>query len=286
MMLEAVTAQGDGRSNEDSFGHSLDRVWVLDGATQMVPDRLTGPETDAAIFTDLATRLIASSAHSQRTNRQVLQIALKRAGEQLRIGELFGSDPAYQPSFAMAMVQFAPALVEIDLLSDCYVVGLYDDGVRVATDDRISIIAGATDAVRERAVQAGSPSSVTKSLVVEQIHANRHRMNRDGGYWVGTADRAAAHRTYQERWPREGLRKILLCTDGFWAAVDRDLGVASFMRSEGALTAALASLRAAERSASLASGGAKAKKHDDATAVMVTLQKSGSEEKRDERDEL
>lgn len=282
MILEAVTAQGDGRSNEDSFGHSLDRFWVLDGATQLVPDRLTGPETDAAIFADLVSRLIASSAESTRTNREVLQIALQRAEEQLRIGELFASDPAYQPSFAMAMVQFASTVITIDLLSDCYVVGLYDDGVCVATDDRIAVVAGATDAVRKRAVQIGSSPSVTKSLMVEQIHANRHRMNREGGYWVGTADRAATQRTYQERWPREGLRKILLCTDGFWAAVDGDLGVTSFMRGTRALTAALASLRVAERSASLASGGAKAKEHDDATAVMVALQESGSEESQDE----
>jgi hypothetical protein len=169
----------------------------------------------------------------------------------------------------VAIVRFRELEVDYLVLSDATV--LLDDGhrVEVVCDQRNGAVSPELSESSRRHIP-GDPEH--ERALRHSITVVRERRNQPGGFWIASADPAAAHHAFTGSRSRSALRRVALLTDGVTRLVEM-FGVVDWsdlldVAERAGPRALLKEVRAWENQDRQATRWPRIKIHDDATAVL------------------
>jgi Protein phosphatase 2C len=263
-----ATAPADpARPNEDFVAATPDAAVLLDGAGTP-----TGSDSGCAhgvawFVRQLGTAVLASIATDDAAE---LAAGLARAIEQVRSLHASTCDLEHpgSPSATVVALRAGGARVDYLVLADSVLVLDCFGELRVLTDAR-EVQVGRRFRARMDALPNGTPEH--EEALREYIEALRAHRNRDGGYWVASAEPAAASQALTGSVPRAEVRAAALLSDGASRLVDR-FGLASWQEVLKTLDTLgpgelLRQVRAAERSDPDGRRWPRGKAYDDAAVA-------------------
>ena len=279
MKLVGAVTQGSGTINEDGWGYlgSADDVsaaWIFDGVTGINQHNFLGGGSDAAWFVARAHNHLRALAGLDLPLRgilsdlvQALMIDFKAAVKGL---DLPGD---YDPPAACLILlkRYGGAWQALRLGDSCLLArGSYGAHLSVAASPNNAFDHWlSTEALKRR--DAGMLDiNVLLAEFRPQLMQGRKLRNSPGGYGILEASPSAVE--FAEYFDLGMPREILLCTDGYYRAVDH---YALFSEEElleaslasGGVSAVLNSIRAVEASDPACAKYLRFKPADDATAV-------------------
>lgn len=286
MKLGGAITQGSGSINEDGWGFlgSADNVtaaWVFDGVTGINGKNLLAPGTDAA--------WLVSKAHDQLLKLAGLDISLREILSRLVQSLIIDFNAAVEnidiskdydpPAACLVLVKRYGSEWKALRLGDSCLLARANDGAHTilaaspnnAFDHWLS-----TEAAKRR--DAGVLD--IKAMVAEfrpKLLQGRKLRNTPGGYSILEAKEVAME--FAEYLDLGTPREILLCTDGYYRAVDHydlhtDETLIEASSGNSGVAGVLASLRATEASDPDCQKYLRFKPADDATAVLLRDQDS------------
>ncbi|MCB1377196.1 MAG: protein phosphatase 2C domain-containing protein [Alphaproteobacteria bacterium] len=281
MRLAGAVTQGSGVVNEDGMGHiagpeGLVAAWVLDGVTGINDRPAIAAGSEAAWLVARVHERLAALAAQDLDLAQILARLVDgliadwtAATRDLDIPA--GHDP---PAACLLLAKrHADGWKVLRLGDSCLL-------VRQGTGDHLAMKASPNTAfdqwlTREATKRRAAGQHDVKTLLADfrpQIAAGRRKRNQPGGYSVVEADRAALRlaEVIDLGWPQA----MLLCTDGFYRAVDHyglydDDDLVRACAEPDGVDKVLAQLRAAEAADPHCLAHPRFKPADDATAVML-----------------
>jgi hypothetical protein len=267
----ATTAGRDDRPNEDFPAALPDCAVLLDGAggpAEMPSGCLHGT---GWYVRQLGVRLLAWMGG--RPGAPLVGLLADGIDEvaALHAGSCDLSAPG-TPSTTVVMARLRPDGLEYLVLGDSTL--LIDRDGRaptVLTDQRIEQVAVAEQAAMN-ALPTGTPEHFEAR--VRYVGRQRELRNRPDGYWITSADPAAAEQAYTGLETAEGLRSITLLSDGATRFAEFSLGDWPDLLgvlATGGIGALFEQIRAAEASDPDGARWPRAKRHDDAAVVHFSL---------------
>lgn len=281
MRLVGAVTQGSGSINEDGWGflgksEDVSAAWIFDGVTGINGRNFLGGTTDAAWFVAKAHAHLLQLAGLDLPLPEILARLVKllirdfqTAAEGLDIPKDF--DP---PAACLILVKRYGETWKALRLGDSCLLARDGDGahtIHSASPNNILDNWLSTEAAKRR--DAGVLD--IKLLVAEfrpQLLKGRKLRNTQGAYSILEAREAATE--FAEYLDLGTPRDILLCTDGYYRAVDHyglhtDETLIEASSSNGGVARVLASLRATEASDPTCQKYLRFKPADDATAVLL-----------------
>lgn len=277
-LLGAVTA-GSGAVNEDGFGFAgtpsnVSAAWIFDGVTGINPRHLLGAESDAQWLVARAHQRLTELAAQDMAPGGILEALVSGLIADFRAATA-GLDvpPDYDPPAACLILakRYRDGWQALRLGDSCLLLRESGGGhaIHAASPNN------AFDHWLTREAKARRDAGLldVKALLAEfapQLKAARARRNRPDGYSIleASRDALAMPDIIPLGWPEE----ILLCTDGYYRAVDHyrlhDNG--SLLAASAAdVRAVLKAIRAVEADDPGCERFPRFKPADDATAVVL-----------------
>lgn len=211
-----IASQPGGTSeNEDWAGATLHCAVVLDGLTS--PSELdTGCIHGVPWFVhQLGSALLSRLANVDRSLKGNLAAAIEDVA-QLHAGQCDLTNTG-TPSATVALVRVSDHEIEWLVLADAAVLLETEDGIRVATDDRVNAVATTQ---RDAALTENRNDSEKRRLVRELVSAQRKVRNQPGGYWIAGSDPNAANEASTGSVRRRDGQRCALLTDGVTRLVE------------------------------------------------------------------
>lgn len=275
-LIEAISLAGDrAKQNDDVAGVSGRCAWVIDGATDLHAEPLTGRASDASWIAQAAGAHLASADESsdEEQLRSMIRAASLAARAQF---EALTSGPVERwkrPIASLLIVAETEVGVAGLDLGDCRLFGLGADGYAHA-------LGGRDDAGDEEAAAAARQTDshlplMQRSETLERLRRGRAGLNQEGSEWTFCLDPACADhaRTWSLKLKRPA--QMLLMTDGFAALADRykryDPAGLVRVALEGGLQELGRELRAIEAADVATTRHPRFKASDDATALLLRL---------------
>lgn len=271
--VESISLAGDrAKQNDDACGFLGDRAWVLDGATDLHGQPLTGWKSDASWIANLAnSQLHGMEGEDLRSAIHTVSVVASQA-----FANLVG-DKAYERwqspiSSLLVVEETSDGVAGIDL-GDSRAFALDADG-SVQT-------AGGPKAGREAETRAAAQQTdadkplLERTATIEMLRRGRSALNQDGAHWTFGIDPQCAD--HARAWSFELSRPahVLLMTDGFAALTDQygAYDAAGLVRAalDKGLQELGRELRAIEAQDSVGTLHPRFKKSDDATALLLRL---------------
>lgn len=271
------------RTNEDGLGLLGPCAWIVDGATGLSTEQLTGGGSDAAWLAGAMVETLARLAREDRPGADILRLLESEIEHQFKAAtaHLPGRQVHHAPSACLGLIQVREvsdgrARVEGFFLGDVVALVPTEQGIVRWTDERAKPFERKTLA----ALGAGGhePGRIPEA-VRRQILDNRTRLNQPDGYWVVSPCHSWAGQELRFEAQVPVGEVIVLATDGFMRLVD-----VFSAYTDGSLHAALAQgrgeelieeLRALERGDSLSGAYPRVKMHDDATVLVIAAETGG-----------
>ena len=265
--------------NEDVAGHGTLSAWVLDGATGLADGRLLPGPSDAAWLAAAYDDLLRT--HADRDDlgpRRLLAELIETVAASFAAQALRPPEHRYElPSAGMVLVRLRRGRLEYARLGDCRAI-LAPAGGPVVSTRRPPLHRLDARAVRRLvALRRQDPQAAHAALrraLLDELRANRGRLNQAGGYWVLGTDPAAARHAETGGVPlTAGPVRGLLVSDGFYRLVDTfraypdDAALLARALARG-LAPLLAELRALEDADPECVAVPRLKPRDDATALL------------------
>jgi Protein phosphatase 2C len=270
--IEAISLAGDrAKQNDDAFGFSGARAWVIDGATDLHDAPLTGWASDASWIANVANAQLWDAGADLRSAVRNASAVAAQAFQKCTSGRSY--ERWQSPIASLLMVEATAFGVEGLDLGDCRIFALESDGdVHLAggTDDA----ADAESALAARQSDADKPL-LQRTQTMEVLRRMRAGLNRDGARWTFGLDPACAD--HSRVWAVKLARPahLLLMTDGFSALTDRyrryDAATLVRYAVEKGLQELGRDLRAVEDEDARSVKHPRFKKNDDATALLLRL---------------
>jgi hypothetical protein len=203
--VSSVSDQGSGESNEDIVAADGSVVVVLDGVSQW-HTRQSGCRHGTVWYVQrLAGRILRHAAGPVSLAEAVREAIRDVADLHRHTCDL--AHP-WSPAATVAVLRELGDRVEYLILADCVIVVETTDGVVALTDTRLAELL-------QRLRQDNSPES--RAHFQDGL---RRLCNRPGGYWVASADPAAAAEAVTGSMPRDTIRRAVLLSDGASCLVD------------------------------------------------------------------
>ena len=269
--------------NEDRFGQYGAAAWVIDGASDLLGQRLMPGPSDAAWFAEALglafTRLASSSNH---TLDEILATATSATRESF---EKSARRPIAhrheQPSAAGIFAQIREGELEALSLGDCTLLTLPTEGPPLdlfRTAGKREADEEARAAARSMTAQSDTPPDNAQSIragLMPLLRAGRDRLNTEGGYGIFSIDLPPEKYVRKIRRPVAPGDRFLLASDGFLRLVDvygaySLTALAEAIASHGLAALAL-DLRQIEQDDADCRRFPRAKVMDDATAMIVEV---------------
>lgn len=255
-IIDKVWSKGDGLENEDIANQVGHFAWVLDGATAVVKHEMFTPRW----LVEQADKVFATGAQQSHSLQDLLDFYIHNFPQDDACNQLM---PEQRPSFAGAIIHVSDNVLECFHLADCYTVLKQDENITVLRDEDY--------AVRSKhdapTLQAGF-YDLSKEEKLDRMIQRRRTMNTPEGYWVGTPDGKAFKHVKPERVVITSDTDIILCSDGFEAAIVMGLYDWKGIFNNN-LTDTVDQLRMAEKSST--QNLMRMKRSDDATAIKLVL---------------
>lgn len=284
MRLVGAVSEGSGAVNEDGWGfagadNDVEAAWVFDGVTGINERNYLPAGSDAQWLVARAhghlMRLAGSKAELPAIVASLVDLLIGDWRE-ISAGLEFPAD--YDPPAAcLVLVKRSGATWQAARLGDSCLLARADDGshrIVAASPNNVFDNWLAREAEKRRAAGV----SDVKRLLDEfrpQLLAGRRTRNTPGGYSILEASPAAAQ--CAEYLDLGSPSDLLLCTDGFYRAVDHyslhgDEGLIDACAAPGGVENVLRQVRAAEAADPECRKYRRFKPADDATAVMLRIE--------------
>lgn len=264
--MKSVSVQGIGEINEDIFGGKGKRFWVFDGATPVSGNRYYSDVSDAHYIVNLFNEMMIELDTGKDSN---IDLLIRCKDEILsKVINIKNVPDDEQPSFALAIVNIEEDEIELTVLSDCYVLLIGSEKVKVITDTRINVVAERSKRLLNEIETQEVTEEVARKQLKDQYKKNRKLMNKEGGYFVGTFDGKGFSQALNISVSKREVEKVLICTDGFFKAFELNLvSFEGLLRNEATLDDIIIRLRKYEKNITKT----LTKKMDDATAIMINI---------------
>ena len=271
MLVQLATIPGrDDRPNEDFPAALPDCAVLLDGAggpAEMPTGCLHG--TDWYVR-QLGTQLLAGLGSRPETSLTALLAEGITEVAARHTGTCDLNHPG-TPSTTVVMARLRPDAVEYLVLGDStLLIDRAGQEPAVLTDQRIEEVAVAEQEAM-KALPTGTPEHFAAR--VRFVGRQRELRNRPGGYWITSTDPSAAAQALTGTVPADGLRTVILLSDGATRFIEFSLGgwpdLVGLLDREG-IAAVFGRIRAAEASDPDGARWPRAKRHDDAAIVYFS----------------
>lgn len=258
-LIQSISLAGSTATpNDDRYGATPQRAWMIDGSTDLGPPGLMGSQPGAAWLAATASRAFAAAETGtlgDTLDEVYARTAAAYAAERVR-------DPvdAWElPSAAFLAIALIDGALDLAWLADCVCLILRGEVVtRLGPQP-------SADETEQARVHATGPERPLEMLRAERMRPERRILGID-----------PTHRAHVEhlRVPVEPGDEVLLMTDGMGALVD-DYGIPldsfiAMLRTEG-LPALAAHLRAIETADGTRTRYPRFKGSDDATALWLRV---------------
>jgi Protein phosphatase 2C len=275
-VVEIISAAA-GAINDDRAGYAGACVWVIDGATDCVPQRYLPGESDAAWLAEkFHSQLLDHAKDAEGTLPELLAgitASVRQDFDKEHIRKLPGR--GHQPSAAALIARLRNGTLEVAGLGDCELFAAQPGsraslhGVdRSRLGDRAAI-----ERIQAAMKRHGLDWHSARAKVKQTGTMGRRMMNEPGGYGVLSIDMAPPDLIRQEAIPLESGARLLFATDGFTrlyevfgAYSEETLLDAAFEKGLATLIFELRALEAKDESCERAP---RVKARDDATAILV-----------------
>ncbi len=282
--VEAISLAGDrAKQNDDAFAFLGSCAWVIDGATDLHDQPLSGWASDAAWFAHTLNRALhfEMGPGPELTHNELLvrlETAIKEVEGQFlalpRPLELQGQIELWKEPIAsiILVAESAGGVLGFDL-GDCRCFGLDATG-------HAHTIGGPEDAADDESALAARQRDSEKPLLrrtetLDILRRMRASLNQPGSRWTAALDPECADNAREWALTLARPAHVLLMTDGFSALVDRyrAYDAAGLVRAalEKGLQELGRELRAIEGADAAATLHPRFKTSDDATALLMRL---------------
>jgi len=218
--LDAVDEAGNSAS-EDLSGTAGRLAWVLDGASSVFPvrDKVTAEDSsDARWLVERIAKHLEGLAGEKGPLRSLVAQAIQRTAADAG-REWITEAVDVPPSAALGVVRQVGRSTEYLLLADVSIVMRTHGGYVELIDHRVDVV---NEPARVAMAEKLALPEATFATAIEHTRpfladARRTGMNRDGGYWVASVDKAAVDHAVVG--VVDGVQEIVLASDGFMRGV-------------------------------------------------------------------
>ncbi len=272
--VDAISLAGDRKKqNDDAFGFSRTRAWVLDGATDLHDAPLAKCASDASWIAHFANaRLHAADASAPL--QDVVRMASVHAAQVFAATSNNAAFERWQsPISSLLMIEETATGVRGLDLGDCRCFAVDATGA-------VHIKGGPEGARDAEAAAAASQTDADKPLLqrtntIDMLRRSRASLNRPGYQWTFGLDPTCADHARLWAFDLPKPAHVLLMSDGFAVLVDQyeAYDAAGLVRAvlEKSMHQLCAELRAIEIADTLGAKHPRFKASDDATAVLLRL---------------
>ena len=281
MRLTGAVSEGSGTVNEDGWGFfgvkgDVEAAWVFDGVTGINDRNYLPGGSDAQWLVAGAQNHLPRLAGSKAALPVIVASLVQLLIDDWREASAGLDLPAdYDPPAACLILakRYRETWQAVRLGDSCLLARAGDGSHRILAASPNNVFDNWLAREAEKRRQAGLLD--TKALLAEfrpQLLAGRKARNRPGGYSILEASPAAAQ--FAEYFDLGSPSAMLLCTDGFYRAVDHyglhgDEGLIDACGRKGGVAAVLKQIRAVEAADPDCTKYPRFKPTDDATAVML-----------------
>ncbi len=275
--VESISLAGDRRKqNDDALGATLTRAWVIDGATDLHSEPISGAASDAAWLADyLNTRLFGLGGNDPSAIVRSISADAAAAFAALSNGRPYEAWASPTASVLMIKELGGGRIGGADL-GDCRCFALGADGAALIAGSKERATDDEQKRARDATKNAGAAALLRDPDTVAMLREIRARHNHAGGdYWVFGLQPECADHTRVWHLDLQRPAHVLLCTDGFSALVDRYAAYDAAGLVRAALDKGLQELgrelRAIETEDAAGARHPRFKASDDATALLVRV---------------
>lgn len=278
MKLEVVDVLSiaSGHANEDRAGAAPPFAWVIDGATDVLPEPLTRAPSDAAWFAaamDGMVRGLAAAPPATLIDLPRLvaeRIAPRFAAEARRPAR--GADE--HPSASAIVIRCTGDSLEYVSLGDCVLVVENGTLTKIGVAEEEAGDRWVADALRGHAREPGTTHApLTRADLLPRLRAQRARMNTPSGYGIFSLTAPPGTMIRHGALPIAAGTRILLATDGLTRLVDvfrrYDIDRLWAAAWSGGLLPLVGELRTLETDDADCTRFPRAKVSDDTTALLL-----------------
>lgn len=201
---------------EDALFASENCAVVIDGATGVTGERVSGAATDALWLAQELCRFFARNAARADSLLSLMRGAARHCAG--RYARFPGADAVQdKPSACVTAVREKDGFLEYYSLCDTVLIARKKSGeVLHILDDRLTALdAECCEILREEAKRRGCPVREAFPAIVPRILENRRNMNRKGGYAAFSLTVRGLDTALQGKIPLGELEDVLLFSDGF-----------------------------------------------------------------------
>ena len=282
MTLEVVEIQSlaSGAENEDRAGTAPPLAWVIDGATDLVPEPLTGAVSDASWFASAMHALLTDLDANAHPSLAELPALVAN-----RLQQKFADEARMQPTgredhpsaSAVVIRAMEDSGIEFVSVGDCtLLVETEGRPVKIGVDEQDDGDRWVADALTGKSKDKGTAQPpLSRADLWPRLRAIRARMNTPSGYGVFSITAPPPTMIRHGRLDASPGTRILLASDGFMRLVDVFRAYDSERLFAAAWADGLATLftelRALETADAECRRFPRAKTSDDTTAMLLRI---------------
>lgn len=269
MRVSFATEPGqEGRENEDFIAATANVAVLLDGAGNPAGAESGCSHGVAWFVRQLGTRILDAATNESTDLTNTLRTAIKQVAA-LHESSCDLTHPG-SPSTTVIILRERRYGLEYLVLADSVLLIRGHESTAAITDDREAVFAEQLRPPQDVLGQVGDAHDQAIRAYVEKLRQHR---NREGGYWLASADPEAAGESLSGVIPAHDAQTVALLSDGASRPVDR-FDLMTWDQAVNELTTDgpsewLRTVRRAEDSDPDASRWPRTKIHDDATAAIA-----------------
>jgi serine/threonine protein phosphatase PrpC len=280
--IAGAVTEGSGTNNEDGLGFlgdadNISAAWVFDGVTGINDHEVASTGTDAQWIVARAHHHLTELAGTSEPLTAILAALVDRLitdWTAISAGHILPPDFDPPATCLLLVKRYADGWQALRLGDSVLLAQHAGQGVTAFAPGTDGDLWLATAAAKRRAAGVTDPKVLRDGFRAE-LYANRQRRNREGGYGILEAAPAAKH--FAEVIELGHPEKILLCTDGFYRAVDHyalftPSSLLDAASNNDGVQSILSQIRATESADSDCTRFPRLKPADDATALCLVVQ--------------
>lgn len=264
--------------NDDAYGHTSHRLWVIDGATGISSKSFTSHASDAAWLAETISELLQDipdlplALVLEQLEARV-KTAFQKAIAPLGLNEL---DELDMPCACLGLVQIHNGQLEIACIGDISIVVSHENGSSEEFTDQASAKFSEKTLNRWRQLLTEHVTpEIAWPFLRPTIRNNRAAVNQPNGYTVIHPSRDWSHLVTMMQRPCTKDMRVLMASDGVWRLVDlfscHDASSLIEMVTQSNWNTVMDDLREREAQDPECTRYLRVKPSDDATGLLARL---------------